>query len=215
MVKPCAQCPWRAENHGKRHPNGFYTKRNLRRLWNQVRKGGGVQSCHMTDTNHPDHVEAGAKGDQVHECMGSVVLVWRELRAFESILAEVGMDMDEGVPRYLAERRRNVEDGLAYWLTQQADGSAVRGRQDAQGPGRMAGRPSLRPSAQVRRSVRQQCHTRGRKRKWQRDGVVDPRKGGESILKKRGKDRGGGAAGATVAAQASRRAGGTKGGGGA
>ena len=117
MAKPCAQCPWRTENHGKRHPNGFYTKRNLKRLWNQVRKGGGVQSCHRTDTNHPDHVEAGAKGDQVHECMGSIVLVWRELRAFENILAEAGMDMDEGVPQYLAQHPEGLSKrGLAYWL---------------------------------------------------------------------------------------------------
>lgn len=83
MNKPCAQCPWRRENHGRRHFGGFYTKRNLRRLWAQIRRGGGMQSCHITDPQgHPDHVRAGAKPSEdakPEECYGSLILVQREL----------------------------------------------------------------------------------------------------------------------------------------
>ena len=50
---PCDQCAWRVANHGKRHPGGFYRKDNLRRLWNQIRKGGRLQSCHPTDRDTP------------------------------------------------------------------------------------------------------------------------------------------------------------------
>ena len=42
--EPCSDCPWRIANHGRRHPGGFFRKDNLRRLWNQIRKGGGMQT---------------------------------------------------------------------------------------------------------------------------------------------------------------------------
>ena len=78
---PCSDCPWRLSNHGKRHPGGFFRKDNLRRLWNQIRKGGGMQTCHPTDPSHPDHRKyGGAKEDaDTLECIGSVVLVTREM----------------------------------------------------------------------------------------------------------------------------------------
>ena len=117
MPSPCAQCPWRTANHGQRHPHGFYRKANLRRLWNQIRGGGGLQSCHMTDTGHPDHVAAGAKGDRPHECAGSLVLVQRELRRYEALAAATD-DLGEATRRYLDERRQAglKKRGLLYWL---------------------------------------------------------------------------------------------------
>ena len=80
LTKPCAQCPWRRSNQGKKHAFGFYTKANLRRLWNQVRGGGNAQSCHLTDPSHPDHIAVGAKADsEARECPGSVIVVKREI----------------------------------------------------------------------------------------------------------------------------------------
>lgn len=76
----CPQCPWRLANQGKRHPHGFYTKRNLQRLWNQLRGGGRPQGCHPTDPSHPDHVASGTpKNAKAQECAGSVIVLWREL----------------------------------------------------------------------------------------------------------------------------------------
>ena len=76
----------------------------------------------------------------------------------------------------------------------------------------MAGRPSLRASAQVRLSVRQHCST-GRRRNGEGTGSRTERRVGETPEETR-EGQGGGAAGAWTA-QAGRRAGGTEGGGGA
>jgi hypothetical protein len=114
-MKACVQCPWRAENQGKRHFGGFYTKANLRRLWNEVRRGGAPQSCHMTDPGHPDHLRAGCKeGAEPRECPGSVLLVLREVG---SMADGDGVVTEEGVRRYLATRRTGLtRSGLEYWL---------------------------------------------------------------------------------------------------
>ena len=109
IKEPCAACPWRASNHGKRHEHHFYTKRNLRRLWNQIRRGGRPQSCHPTDPGHPDH---GAKADaEPVECQGSAILVMRELARLKELGEDVGA--------YLAEARSTkglTRDGLLYFV---------------------------------------------------------------------------------------------------
>lgn len=117
MRTPCAQCPWRLTNQGKPHPHGFYTKANLRRLWNQIRGGGRAQSCHLTDPSHPDHVAAGAKeGAQAQECPGSVILVRREVAQMAD---GGGVVRAEGVKRYLAVRRNGLtKPGVLYWCVQ-------------------------------------------------------------------------------------------------
>lgn len=116
MRQPCANCPWRAENHGKRTPWGFYTAANLRRLWNQIRSGGGAQSCHPTDPSHPDHVAAGAKhGATPQECPGSVILVYREFEKMQAI--GDGTITPEAVTRYLRMHRDGLtRTGILYWL---------------------------------------------------------------------------------------------------
>ena len=120
--QPCAACPWRAQNHGKRHPGSFYTKRNLRRLWNQIRGGGGVQSCHPTDPGHPDHQQfAGAKdGGKVQECEGSVILVTRELRRVAEISghgSKAGEIDGPGIDAYLKIYPRGLKrNGILYYL---------------------------------------------------------------------------------------------------
>jgi hypothetical protein len=116
LTKPCAQCPWRLSNQGKRHFGSFYTKTNLRRLWNQVRGGGAQQSCHLTDPQHPDHIAAGAKPDSVaSECPGSVILVMRELRKISEI--DNGNVDKNTVTEYLRMRKKGLtESGLLYWV---------------------------------------------------------------------------------------------------
>lgn len=118
MIKrPCDQCPWRLANQGKKHAFGFYTKSNLRRLWNQIRKGGGEQSCHLTDPNHPDHVVVGAKlGATPQECPGSVIVVLREVERMADAQKRVE---PEGIDRYLSTRKKGLtKSGMRYWLLQ-------------------------------------------------------------------------------------------------
>lgn len=111
----CAQCPWRLSNHGKRHPHGFYTKKNLQRLWNQIRNGGYPQSCHLTDPSHPDHIKVGAKpGAKAQECPGSVILIKRELLSLCSKDHEVDNDK---LADYLRDKKHGLtKNGLRYWL---------------------------------------------------------------------------------------------------
>lgn len=110
IYKMCAQCPWRIANHGKRTPGGFYTKKNLQRLWSQVRRGLHPQSCHMTDPSHPDHVAAGAAlSAQVHECPGSVALVAREVEKLNALQGDFKAYRKE-TPKGL------TRSGVFYWL---------------------------------------------------------------------------------------------------
>ena len=118
---PCPECPWRTSNHGRRHPGGFFTKRNRQRLWNNIRGGGNQQSCHLTDPSHPDHIEhAGVDPERprekIQECMGSVVLVVRELKHLERLGG--GEATPEAIDAYLETRRRIglKRDGLIYNL---------------------------------------------------------------------------------------------------
>ena len=112
--RPCEQCPWLLANHGKRHPHGFFRKTNLRRLWNQIRRGGGIQTCHMTDPSHPDH--GAPEKAELRECAGSVVLVMREMRR----AGEAGTITPESLDRYKAEvkagRKGLTDTGLQYWV---------------------------------------------------------------------------------------------------
>lgn len=115
LRKPCDQCPWRRENHGKRHKFGFYKASNLRRLWNNIRKGGGVQSCHLTDPSHPDHVASGTKeGAKALECPGSVILVLREV----GLMADANGVVDgTTLPAYFKRRKKHglTKSGVLYW----------------------------------------------------------------------------------------------------
>lgn len=115
LKKPCEQCPWRLSNQGKRHFGSFYSKKNLIRLWNQVRNGQGVQSCHLTDPSHPDHIAAGAKENaEPRECPGSVILVMREIHQMKD--AE-GVVSNDGVLAYLKRRKKGITKmGVVGWI---------------------------------------------------------------------------------------------------
>lgn len=116
-LSPCDKCPWRTDNHQKRHKFGFYTKKNLIRLWNGIRDGN-AQSCHPTDASHPDHVACGAKpGTEVKECAGSVILVIRELSQMAALSEDGKTIGPEELDAYLAKRKRGLNKaGLLYWL---------------------------------------------------------------------------------------------------
>lgn len=84
----CAHCPWRRSNQGKPHPDGWYTKKNLRRLWAGLRSGEAPgMTCHPTDPNNP--VPEGTKpvpaDVETRECYGALLLVARELRVVDQL----------------------------------------------------------------------------------------------------------------------------------
>lgn len=118
---PCKQFPWRIANHGKRHRHGFYTKRNLTRLWNQIRNGGRAQSCHITDPSTPEHVAAGAKpGTTPMECIGSITLVTRELNYIKTLASGDTIDTTHlNAYRSRSRKRRGLtQSGLIYFLVE-------------------------------------------------------------------------------------------------
>ena len=84
--KACAHCPWRLANQGKRHPHGFYSKKNLQRLWAGMRRGERM-SCHPTDSRMAEFegYEQTAVRETMHECAGYLILVQRELAKFGHI----------------------------------------------------------------------------------------------------------------------------------
>ena len=116
-LNPCAACPWRTANHGKRHKHSFYTKRNLTRLWNQIRRGGRIQSCHPTDPGHRDH-EA-KPGSTPQECAGSVILVTRELRhacGLGGKQTELTVDnVEDYLRKHSRDRKGLTRSGMRYF----------------------------------------------------------------------------------------------------
>lgn len=109
----CRTCPWRIENHGKRHPDGWFTAAKRAFLWARLRRGEPM-SCHRTDPANPVSdaaVAAGYKrvpeGTQPRECTGATVLVQREVMVWQN---RFGCDTS----RYRRRRPRGLtRDGLA------------------------------------------------------------------------------------------------------
>lgn len=111
---PCSACPWRLANHGKPHPHGWYTKKNLRRLWGGLRTGEAPgMSCHPTDPNNevPEGHKAPKDGAEPAECAGALLLVKRELQLFQA-----------DPVAYKRERRpgKLTLDGLRWWVLARA-----------------------------------------------------------------------------------------------
>lgn len=113
----CAACPWRRSNQGKPHPHGWYSKRNLRRLWTGLRTGEAPgMTCHPTDSNLlvPDGYREARPDAETVECSGALLLVQRELRIVERMVLaeEIG-----GTREYLRTRRRGLtRAGLMWWI---------------------------------------------------------------------------------------------------
>lgn len=93
----CGACPWRLANQGVPHPGGWYTKANLRRLWNGLRRGVRM-SCHPTD---PDMTwsdcschEPPPPGTATRECAGALILIQREMAHLQVVLEAGGSFAD-------------------------------------------------------------------------------------------------------------------------
>lgn len=80
---PCKGCPFLRENQGKKTDGGFYSVKNLRRLWSGVRQGE-TMICHATDPNahesgSPAHPKEGQiKPGNERVCLGALFLFKRE-----------------------------------------------------------------------------------------------------------------------------------------
>lgn len=124
--RPCSACPWRLSNQGRKDdPHGFYTKANLKRLWDGLRSGEAPgMTCHPTDPEMAVYAgyEATADRPATAECAGSIVLLAREFKAFEALTREVDAEEAAGVKlrrgealrRYRRARPRGMtREGLA------------------------------------------------------------------------------------------------------
>lgn len=110
---PCGACPWRTENQGKRHQHGFYTKKNLRRLWAGLRRGEAM-TCHPTDPRMAefDGYEKCADASKTKECTGSIILVQRELQRAADICERPEVETD-GFKVYRREHPKGLTiDGI-------------------------------------------------------------------------------------------------------
>ncbi len=84
----CAACPWRTTNHGRRHPDGWYTKANLKRLWAGLRTGEATgMTCHPTDPVNPAPtgrpLAKAPDGADFYECAGAHAIRQVEIRLLE------------------------------------------------------------------------------------------------------------------------------------
>lgn len=99
---PCRGCPWRTANHGKAHPDGWYSKANLRRLWAGLRTGDAPgMTCHPTDPDNPVSAQADAEGyrpapdgSETRECAGAIILQQRELMRYQEVVEAGGSFAD-------------------------------------------------------------------------------------------------------------------------
>lgn len=124
---PCKACPWRLTNQGKRHPDGWYTKANLARLWARLRRGEDM-SCHPTDPNNPVSEQAQTQGyrpapdhARIRECTGSLILRQREVVLLDTTFAANPTAYRRARPFGL------TRDGIAAVITRAAFGGTIIG----------------------------------------------------------------------------------------
>jgi hypothetical protein len=93
-----------------KHPGGWYTKKNLARLWAKLRHGESM-SCHPTDPRHidgrPD--EQAPEPGKTTECAGALVLQQREMHRFQGACrAAEAEGKKDGLKRYSAQHPRGL-----------------------------------------------------------------------------------------------------------
>lgn len=124
-LKPCAQCPWRTANQGRRHPGGWYTKANLRRLWAGLRRGVDM-TCHPTDPDNEVTDEMVAQGvkrppetARTNECAGALVLKQREFMRYQALVDAYPDETPAQIMRRYrqAHPRGLTRDGLVQVLS--------------------------------------------------------------------------------------------------
>ncbi len=97
--RPCLACPWRTANQGEPHPLGWYTARNLARLWAGMRRGEDM-TCHPTDPDNPvpEGARGAPEGAATLECAGSLILRQREVMRYQEI--QLAHPHEDGVRLY-------------------------------------------------------------------------------------------------------------------
>lgn len=116
-TQPCAHCPWRTANQGKKpDPYKFYTLTNLRRLWGGLKRGERM-TCHPTDPAMAEFegYEKTAARKVTNECAGALVLIQRELqRAQDAMEAADAEGKRDGIRRYRRAHPKGLtRDGVA------------------------------------------------------------------------------------------------------
>lgn len=103
---PCSSCPWLIENHGQRHPGGWYTKKNMDRLWSKLRQGERM-GCHKTDSDNPvpEGLPTVSPGTELCECTGALILQQREVTIYQDLCKAQGAD---AMKQYRAERPKGM-----------------------------------------------------------------------------------------------------------
>jgi hypothetical protein len=91
MRSPCDTCPWRLANRGKPLPVGWFSKKNLARLWSKLRRGESM-SCHksVADSKMVDNPKPASEGTQEQECAGAAILQQREFTRLQDALTLEG-----------------------------------------------------------------------------------------------------------------------------
>ncbi len=126
-LRVCETCPWLRKNHGLKHPAKWYTKGNIKRLWNGLRTANAPgMVCHSTD---PDNADYGGKGNvrpdfRKQECAGALILVIQNVNAVSA-----------GLPQ--PNQPPLTKAGLAHYVSRYLFGGlpAVEDRKDVGLPG--------------------------------------------------------------------------------
>lgn len=91
-------------------PYGWYSKKNLLRLWAGLRTGEAPgMTCHPTDKSNPlpESAKFVSNSVEVRECAGALLLIQRELKLFEAD--------PKNYVKENAYRRGLTARGLAWW----------------------------------------------------------------------------------------------------
>lgn len=112
MLRICETCPWLTKNHGRKHHAGWYTKANLKRLWNGLRSGDchGIV-CHSTDPNRVLYggVTPVAPGTEKQPCAGALLVIFKHMNEIAKTTPK------EYKAKYPLPMKR---EGIAHWVNQ-------------------------------------------------------------------------------------------------
>jgi hypothetical protein len=83
VARVCATCPFLIANHGKPHPAKWYSRGNIRRLWNGLRTGDAPgMICHSSDHNNAEYGGKGnVKPGVEQDCAGALLLLYQNANA--------------------------------------------------------------------------------------------------------------------------------------
>lgn len=121
---PCATCPWLRTNQTAealaRSPKAkgarlkWYDPLNLKRLWGGIRRGHSM-ICHATDSHAPEYGGKEAAPGHERMCIGALVLVQREINAYERCCKKsLGSNSFLGY-RLHGGNRRMTQTGMLAW----------------------------------------------------------------------------------------------------